>query len=95
MKWYIGNEQDRALDRKHFLDLQNWPRWPLLPLKRSGEGVPMECGTVLAGESPIRVYKATIFLLKRGLLKPQLDASGVYGEYATIEEMQADGWRID
>lgn len=95
-KYYLDSAESRAEDKAGILNCEDWPRWPLLPLKRSGPEINgLECGLLLAGERPFKVYRVILFHLKTGPLREQLDQAGVFGEYPTIEAMQDDGWRVD
>lgn len=98
MKWYIDNPDRQAEERRYIAVPSRWPRWPLLPVKRSGPyPAGLECGCLLAGEgSPVKIYKVNPHSLKENqLLRPQLEEAGTLAEYPSLEAMQAEGWRID
>lgn len=74
----------------------NWPRWPLLPIKRSkGPGFP-QCASLFADGKP------TVILTNLWALE---DLPGsTYGEkFANVEKIEypsfdalvTDGWRVD
>lgn len=79
-------------------DPNNWPFYPLLPVKRSsrvpGEGP--ECCTIFAGESK---PKGPIKLVKKGMYTLPKDPEEFLKldryEYPNIEAMIADGWEVD
>lgn len=78
-----------ATDREFILDQENWPRWPVLPLKR-----PRWEGAFLAGPDLTRHLRegAPIRLVVRwGADWKPLD----YQEYADVDALLADGWVVD
>lgn len=72
-----------------------WPRWPWLPLKRTGDHGPPETGVLYAEDvdgparwaSASRRPKTTVRAYEKGA--PDL------AEYPSVEAMYDDGWVVD
>ena len=76
-------------DRAMIQNPDDWPRWPILPMKRRRHGG-SEMGIILAGHSTM-IYHCNMF-------DPRLKtdhASIKKTNYATVTDLLADGWMID
>jgi hypothetical protein len=69
----------------------NWPRWPVLPVKKSGG---YDIGIVIAGELT-RVWLVNMFDLEQGIYRADLEARYKSITYESVEAMVADGWMGD
>lgn len=68
-----------------------WPHWPVLPVKKRTNGPDSpECGVIASGNLTT-VRMLNIFM---GWTKEQFDNAKTY-EYASVEELVADGWVVD
>jgi hypothetical protein len=65
---------------------RDWPRWPVLPLKR-GDAFPYEVGYLYADGKPA-VYLGNVTDAKHHNQQPT-------HEYDSFEAVYADGWRVD
>jgi hypothetical protein len=72
-------------DREFILDQDKWPKWPLLPVKRTDEW-----GVIPAGHPA--VYIVNMWGMDDRPLSEQ--ASKVY-EYKDVDALLADGWVVD
>jgi hypothetical protein len=74
---------------------QGWPQWPLLPLKRYDSRGTLrngEAGFIIeqpVGEAKI-LYLATIFEVSEVVSDPRRQT-----RYESLEDIYADGWRVD
>jgi hypothetical protein len=75
-------------DAAFMADEDRWPRWPVLPLKRGGEGFPT-LGVLVAGQGP------TVLELSMFELVPEKIEKCTQHRYASFEQMVAAGWRVD
>ena len=86
----LGHDEPND-SRKMVLNPDRWPRWPLLPLKRTNPkgGMP-DCVTLaddpILGKFP--VWEGTIF-------DGPLTGRKVIKVYQNVDELLADGWRVD
>jgi hypothetical protein len=84
-----------ATDAAFVRALSSWPLWPVLPLTRSTPSDPLECGFLYADnareEDGIIVYKENIYAVAWGMATSKIPQQ----RYTTVEEMFADGWRIN
>lgn len=84
-------------DKQFVLDPGEWPRWPLLPMKRNASALDHPddfCGFIAAEPSPpFKVYIGSIFGLKSGRLSEVVKGLKVF-EYANADDLLA-AWRID
>ncbi len=77
------------------LDVANWPRWPLLPMKKYNSAQPGEfpiMGMINADdevneEDRITVYIDNIF--------SDRESGGETMRYINVDAMLADGWVVD
>jgi hypothetical protein len=82
----------------------NWPRWPLLPLKRYNANAKpgefyMDCGFLIdptcykqAEAKMITVFKGDIWSLDAIVKIVDIP---VWKSYPTIDAILADGWQVD
>lgn len=69
----------------------DWPRWPLLPVKRHmGKGFP-ECGFMLEGTGT-KVFLMNMFAFAEQK-KPFAEIP--FKQYASFNDIVADGWTVD
>jgi hypothetical protein len=71
-------------------DPDNWPQWPLLPLKRYAVGSnDMETGYMIhvSGEDRTTVFQGNIFMAQ-----PDTDPAIKYDGF---QEIVNDGWEVD
>lgn len=77
-------------DLRMIMDEDNWPRWPILPMKRDRQpGRDKELGVVLAG-STSKIYLVNMFEAKK-----IAGGTAEVKEYASSEELLLDGWVVD
>lgn len=77
-------------DREFILDPLKWPCWPLLPVKRRNNKLEdYNLGTMVADGS-FTVYHEYLDNMKLNNYK-----NGTRSEYKTVDELLADGWRVD
>lgn len=90
-------------DRAMILAPQNWPRWPVLPVKRS-VSFDLECGFIMAEhkevDKPMTIYLSSIFSLPGEGCKTWGEVLARIPEekrrrYDTLDAMLADGWMVD
>lgn len=85
---------EREHDLRMMQDPDAWPRWPVLPLKRSTPDDPLDCAFLMcrfvdSGPDP-EVWLGTIY-----------EASDLVGDeskhvvYESWDALLADGWRVD
>jgi len=71
---------------------ENWPRWPVLPVKRPAE-FGWQIGTIVANEKvynrqgPIKIFLASMF--------EDVTTDTPHREYANAEAAVKDGWIVD
>lgn len=81
---------ERESYAKQMKDSDSWPRWPVLPVKRSGgHGMP-DLGIMVAGKGPI-VYHIGLYELQPGQLWDSISREC----YESVEALVAAGWRVD
>lgn len=68
----------------------DWPMFPVLPLKKSGE---MRGGILVAGRGS-KVFMKNVWALETGPIADQLEGADVY-EYTDFEALYDAGWRVD
>ena len=68
----------------------NWPGWPLLPVKRYGKDDFLECGFIYA-DGFFTVYAGNIFAIKSGDDITKLPQH----EYVSATDVVLDGWMVD
>jgi hypothetical protein len=75
------------------VDIDGWPRWPILPLKRKNEKASfgMDMGVITVGNLTT-VLLTDMFSLPRS--QEEYDSMDKV-EYNTINEMILDGWEVD
>lgn len=78
----------------------NWPRWPVLPLKRRKDG-DMECGVLFSasaapGAKPA-VYKVGLHRIDGKAGETWGEVLGRYEkyEYDNLQAVISDGWEVD
>jgi hypothetical protein len=80
-------------------DSTQWPVWPFLPLIRTNADGEVECGLMYdcweMDQQP--GYSATVFLANLFQIPPTQSEFFELPKcvYDTLEELLADGWRID
>lgn len=88
--------EDRQREITMMKTPDHWPRWPILPVKRSGHILePFGCGIMVASaDCALHIYDIDMFLLQSGPLGPQLDAVE-HKEYQDYDAILDDGWVVD
>lgn len=79
---------DERDDEAFILDQEQWPLWPVLPMKRRGT---MDTGFLAGPYTPTNVTESVTLYL--GNIYRIADA--VPCEYGTVRELLADGWVVD
>ena len=81
----------QTLDDRAFILAEDWPYWPLLPIKRYTADGDLECATLCAWSAVqcIRVVKCMY-----PEFTPEQVASN-YVDYADVDALLADGWIVD
>lgn len=71
-------------------DSDQWPRWPILPLKRNNGGF-LETGRLMEHVVDPSAFSAP------PLVNPWVEntVTGEQRVYSTFEQLYDDGWRID
>lgn len=87
---------DLAMHQKMMESPADWPRWPVLPVKRRSQdpdnpGLP-EVGIMTPGSW--NVYRMNMLQLQTGSLTEQLRATDAI-EYPDVLAVLDDGWRVD
>jgi hypothetical protein len=78
----------RERDVKMMRSPIEWPRWPMLPVKRSEKTGPPECGIMWATGEPI-VYHCNMWAIPDDLTKaPQT-------KYDSFDAVVEAGWQVD
>lgn len=74
-----------------------WPRWPLLPLKRTNAEKQLDYGFLYADNASdadgVYVYCSDMFTF--AALSKEARLLVERKEYPTVAAMLADGWRVD
>lgn len=81
--------QDR--DRDFILSDLEWPRWPLLPVKRYGTEPMAETGLIQADDKTTVIFGNLFDLPKTAKDWKALKRI----TYDSIEALLADGWKVD
>lgn len=77
-------------DRQMILTEDDWPRWPVLPVKRHTRENFLELGCILSGSLNV-VRVANMFQLSG-----TVDLSTIPSvTYPDVDALLADGWRVD
>lgn len=85
------NDPRIAASRAMILDEDRWPNWPILPLKRGIDNkTNVGCLVARTDGKPLRVVLENMF----GNLSAAV-AEDQYCEYATVDDLLADGWVVD
>lgn len=75
-------------DKEIITDPDSWPCWPVLPLKRKNNSLEdKNLGILLAGK--LTVYHVYMFDIPQDLSKEPKT------KYNHVDELLADGWRVD
>lgn len=84
------------MDRTMMLNPEGWPRYPLLPLKRSdpAESHRLEYGTLYRGTGFI-VYLVGIYAIPAGRRLPDVLEPYKAMVYSNVDAVLDDGWRVD
>ena len=86
-KYPLNGSHLTAADDIEMLRCQDdWPSWPLLPLKRDADGGGREFGTVTA-TTPLRVYAVGANV--------GIDGDTPRIDYESPDAIVADGWKVD
>lgn len=83
----------QAQDLSMMKDRDSWPRWPLLPLKRSSKEAGVECG-FLADDAQTTVFLGTVYELSSGPLMEAVKPLKAL-VYDSFEAIVRDGWTVD
>lgn len=75
-------------DKAFILDPDKWPHWPVLPVKRIKD-TQMDLGCLL-DTGKIIVVLSNMWALKNTPISEQKSIT-----YRTVDELLADGWRVD
>lgn len=84
-------------DRAFIEDPDNWPQWPLLPMKRIDSNQRLECAFIVSGDSGVKLYRGNIFAIYErpgNTLAEKLTDVPIY-KYESVDALLADGWVID
>ena len=86
----------RHADKEFIQEPLKWPHWPILPLKRYANSTHYECSCIISQESyyttdgPITVFHCSMYRLNDKWLEDHKQTT-----YASIDDLLADGWRVD
>ena len=80
-------------DLEMMTNTMNWPNFPVLPVKRYTKESCMPEAGIMVPDLPT-VFVVNMWDLKSGVLKDQLK-DVPKKEYATYQELIADGWVVD
>lgn len=81
----------RAMQLKFMRDPNEWPRWPLLPMKRRGaRGQFPDCGFLVTGQGPV-IHRAAIYQVEVGTRWDSFSRE----MYESFERLYDSGWEID
>jgi hypothetical protein len=86
-----GDEAAREAQRIRAVD--DWPRGPLLHLRRYLGEYDLEFGLIFAPD--LRNAATTIRVFARPTSVGPSDEAAVVASYATVEDLVVDGWMID
>lgn len=91
-----GLDAEQFEKHRHMMENPlDWPRWPVLPLKRFGDSTRPMAGVMVAIEARrLDVYFCNMFDLSSGLIGEQLDKYDKQ-TYKDFEAILDDGWRVD
>jgi hypothetical protein len=97
---YMKEQFEQNRSKEFMLDPNQWPNWPVLPVKRydgtKPSGFP-ECAVMVACEGLLTtVFMANMYGLvgeSVGAMIRDLEVKRV--EYADIDALLDDGWRVD
>lgn len=92
-EYYVPDVASRTDDLRMIGTPAMWPRWPMLPMKRSGGPGGIECGVLVAGRGP-KIYLRDLWRMEGPTIGDALKGAKVL-EYDSFETMQLNGWRID
>ena len=83
-------------DLTFMLNMDLWPRWSVLPIKRSQKQGWPETAMLFADGKPT-VYKVNLFSIddKPGVTWGEKLKDAEKIEYSNFETLVADGWRVD
>lgn len=77
-------------------DPGEWPRWPILPVKRHDANGFTETGLMFAVEEVrFTVYRGNMFTLPGPRISDAIAACEVIKEYIDLEGVIDDGWIVD
>ena len=68
----------------------NWPQWPILPIKRPDKQHGMECAIMYAEGKPV-IYFVNMWELSKETKWSELPKK----IYESFESLLADGWVVD
>lgn len=90
----LRKAERRAEDVRMIRTPNNWPRWPLLPVKRASKqpGAMPECAILTEDAVGFRLYDANMFEIAAHN-KKLTDAP--FKPYPTAEAVVDDGWTVD
>jgi hypothetical protein len=93
---YQMTAAEREKHKRMMADPGDWPRWPILPLKRtSPQGVGLECAIMVAWEEHLTtVFFADMFDLPGGTFK-EVFGSLPQKKYTDYDAILDDGWMVD
>jgi len=92
---YVLTEQERERHLARISTPEDWPMWPVCPIKRSGKNGGLETGFLVAWEGRLTtVFDGNIFELGKGTFDE------VFGplpqkQYDNHEAILDDGWVVD
>lgn len=84
-------EPPRRSDEQFMRDVDDWPQWPYLPLKRftkENPSGPPECGYMIHANN----VRHCVFI--GNIFEADIEADKKL-EYTSFEAITADGWRVD
>lgn len=82
----------RKTDVEMMQDADNWPRWPILPLKRITSGHVIEAGLLVNGGLDGPHTDPTVYLCN--MYQPVTEITPTK-KYESFEAIVADGWKVD
>jgi hypothetical protein len=77
-------------DREKILSPDHWPRWPILPLKRSASAKP-NIGCIVGDPEGENVY----FVPDMNMYGIDDDRIAVNGRSVNVDELIKEGWIVD
>lgn len=92
----IFESERRKTDLAMIIRPVSWPRWPVLPIKRSVKGGFPQTATLFANGKPI-VYLVGMYEMEATTENTWDATLAQYDkkEYPDFEAILADGWRVD